>query len=108
MPSAREQIFVVVDTRLQAISGVQEYEREPSADPAKFSALHVEDQGQSPIGEEGGSSRKALIFTVRGYVKGASGAGAHAVLNELHANVVKTLMTEPPLGGIVELIEEDG
>lgn len=108
MVAAREQIFVKVDARLSGIHGVAEYERQPSSDPDKFNAVHCYDGGERLIETEAGATRKALSFTVEGYVNGASGPEAHAALNELHANVVKSLLTEPPLDGLVELIEEDG
>lgn len=106
--SAREQIFAVVDARLAAVTGVLEYERQPTGDPAKFPALHCYDGGERLTEAESYATRKALFLTVEGFVQGASGAAAHAALNTLHANVVKALLTEPPLGGIVELIEEAG
>ena len=102
---AREQIFQVIDARLAP--GVASYERQPSSDPAKFPARHVFDNGERPVGSESGATtRKTLTITVEGYVEGHSGAGAHAALNALHASTVALMMTEPPLGGLVETIEE--
>jgi hypothetical protein len=102
----REQILAVVDTRLAAFPGLGEYERNPSGDPASFPALAAHDHGQRTVETEAGATRYALTLVVEGYVQGGTGAAASAALNELYAFVVGTLMTEVPMGGLAETIEE--
>jgi len=109
---AREQIFVEIDDRLEAIEGLAEYERMPAGDPSRFPALAAYDLGQVKIDGEVGTMRCRLGLTVEGHVRIAAGteppgAAAHAALNALHAVVVKTLCEDGnSLGGLVELIEE--
>lgn len=107
MTAAREQIFAAADELLAAIEGVEGYEREPSGDPDVFPALALYDGGERPQEGEVGASRKALMITVHGYVEGGAGALAHATLNELHAKVVRAVMSLAELfEGQIETIDE--
>ena len=108
MTSCREQLFAILDERLAAIAGVAEYEREPSGDPNAFPALVLYDGGQMQSDGEVGNSQQMLTVTVQGYAEGGAGAAAHGAMNDLHAAVVAALMTEPPLDGLVETIEDRG
>jgi hypothetical protein len=102
----REQILAILDTRLAALPGLAEYERMASGDPAAFPALILNDNGQSIRETEAGATRYALDLMIEGYVEGGTGASASAALNELHAAVVAAVMSEPPIGGLAEVIEE--
>lgn len=104
MTAIREQILGLVDQRLAPLA--EEYERNPSDDPTRFPALAANDGGHRIVETEAGATRYALDLTVEGYVEGGTGAQASAALNELYAAVVATMMTEPPLGGLAETIEE--
>ncbi|USI71618.1 hypothetical protein [Sphingomonas morindae] len=107
MTPLREQIWAEIERRLGAIDGVAEVEREPSAEPISFNALHLEDAGQRTIDGSAGATWYQLAVTIRGYVEGGAGAEAHAALNQLHADTVAALMAdEPPLGGLAETIDE--
>jgi hypothetical protein len=107
MTAIREQILAICDTRLAAIVAPGgEYERNASGDPSRFNALFLNDDGQDIAETEAGATRYALRLTVEGYVQGGTGAAASAALNELYAGVVATMMTEPPMGGLAETIEE--
>jgi hypothetical protein len=107
--AAREQLLAIVDARLAAVEGVASYEAEPSGDPAEFPALASFDGGQQPTDDtEAGATRYVMGLTVEGYVEGGGGAPARAARSLLHARVVAALMTEPPLGGLAESIEEAG
>src|SRR5687768_16503637 len=105
MTAKREQLLAVVDTRLAAIPGLAEYERMASGDPSRFPALLLNDNGHSIIETVAGATRYALHVTIEGYVEGGNGPTASAALNQLYADVVQALMTEPPLGGLAEIVE---
>ncbi len=93
MTAAREEIFAALDVLLAAVDGVQRYEREPSGDPDVFPALALYDAGDRPKDGEVGIDQKTLAITVQGYVEGGAGAVAHAAMNELHAAVVRAVMS---------------
>jgi hypothetical protein len=71
-----------------------------------FNALHIFDDGHEPSEQEAGATRYALPVSIVGYVEAEGGAAAHAELHALYADAVNALLTEPPLGGIAETIEE--
>jgi hypothetical protein len=108
--SALSQIFAVLDTRLQAVTGLQEYERMPTGDPAAFPALHLFDGGDEPTEQESDATRLTLAITVEGYVEGFAGAAAHDAMTDLHAKAVAALCFDASsnLGGLVENIEISG
>lgn len=108
MTAIREQIFQAVETALGAIALSPTVKRMVIGDfsEQEFPALNIDDVGQSMSEEETGVSRYALDLVVEGFVEGATGPLAHAALNELHAQVVKALRTEPLLGGLAEEVSE--
>ena len=106
MTAVREQIFAEVERRLKALDGVAEVERMPSGDPDQFPALHIFDAGQRPGQSDVADSRYDMSFTIHGYIDQAGGAAAHTALNDLYAATVAELMPEPPLGSLVETIDE--
>lgn len=105
-PAIREACFAEIETRLTAIAGVIEVERMPSGDPMSFSALHIFDGGQRAGDSNVESTRYDMSVLIEGYVEGGSGSAAHGAINALYADVVAALMPEPPLGGLVETIDE--
>lgn len=108
--TALEQIFAALDGRLQAVTGLQEYERMPTGDPNRFPALHLFDGGDESTEQEAAATRLSLAVTVEGYVEGASGGAAHDALNALHAKAVAALCNDAGsnLGGLVGNIEIAG
>ncbi len=106
MTVVREAICALVEERFAALPGVTEVERMPSGDPMSFNALHIFDDGQQPRDGQAQASEYELGLTIVGYVEGNSGATAHGELNALYAAVVTTLLTDPPLGGLAETIDE--
>lgn len=106
MTAVRQQIFDEIERRHRAIVGAEEVETMPTGDPADFPALHIFDGGQRPAEQETGATRYALAVTIEGYVDACAESGAFAQLNDLYAASVATMMTEPPLGGLAETIEE--
>jgi len=106
MTAIREQIYALIEQRLRDIDGVNEVERMPSGDPDKFPALHIFDADQDPFAAEAHSTRYAMTVGIEGFISGGSGGVAHAALSDLYAKVVAALMTEPPLGGLAETIDE--
>lgn len=107
MTSVREAIFAEVERRLRELLNIGEVERVPSGDPRRFPALEIAEGGpQVRAEQEYGSTRWRMTIVVAGYVEGGSGARAHAAINDLHARACQVLFTEPPLGGLVEMIEE--
>ena len=106
MTAVRELIFAEIERRLRAIPGVAEVERMPSGDPAAFPALHIYDDGQKPGEGEAGVTQYAMPIVIDAFVEQAGGAAAHAAMNELHAAVVAALITDPPLGGLAETIDD--
>ena len=106
MTAVKEEILLEVDSRLEAIAGLGSFEPEASGDPARFPALALYEGPTEPEEEETGTTRYSLAFTVEGHVEGSSGPSARAKRSALHADVIKAIMTEPPLAGKVETIEE--
>lgn len=107
MSTALSEIFAGIDARLSAVSGLQEYERMPTGDPAKFPALHAHDDGDEPEQQQAGGTRLKLELHVEGFVEGSSGAAAHDAMADLHAKAVAALCGDAGtnLGGLVENIE---
>ncbi|UAK24349.1 hypothetical protein [Sphingomonas nostoxanthinifaciens] len=108
MTALREQIFALIEERLGGIAGVSEVERMPSSDPVSFPALHIFDGGQAPDWDETGVTRYDMTVVVEGFLEASGGAEAHKALNALYVDVVTSLMTEPPLDGLAETIDEGG
>jgi hypothetical protein len=104
--AVREAIFAEIEKRLIDITGVEEVERMPNQDPVLFNALHIWDGGHQPIESECGGQRYRLSVTIEGYHEQAGGAAAHAELNNLYSDAVSALLTDPPLGGLAETIDE--
>lgn len=90
MTAVRETIWLAIDAAMTA--DVEEYERMPSGDPAKFPARHGSDSGQSTIEREAQNSRYSMDVTIEGFVQGQGGAVTHGQLNELYADTVKRMM----------------
>lgn len=103
MPSIRGTIFLALDATLS--QDVQEYERMPAGDPAKFPARHLHDSGQVGIDREAQNSRYDMEITVEGFVQGGGGAAAHDQLNDLYADTVTRVMALIGTNNI-ETIEE--
>lgn len=89
-----------------ALDGVAEVELMPSGDPAAFPALQIFDLGHRIEDGEAGSTRYALTLGIDGYIEASEGPDALAELNDLYAATVKAVMGEPPLGGLVESVDE--
>lgn len=106
MTTHRNAIFADVIERLEAIEDAAETELMPSADPVEFPARHVFDGGHTPIDLDASDTRYSLDFTVEAYVEQAGGTEAHAALNDLYTATVCALVSDPPLGGLVETIDE--
>lgn len=102
----REAIIAAVQQRLEVIDGVEEVKRLPFADPLRFPALHIFDGGHRILDSEPQVTRYVIDLTIEGYLEAAGGEEAHAALQALYAKVVASLLTEPPLGGLAETIEE--
>lgn len=105
MSAVREVIFAAIDTALAL--DVNEYERMPSGDPARFPARHVHDGGQQRVESEAQFSRYAMEVTVEGFVEGNGGAEAHAALNRLYADTVTRMLALIGGAGIEEIEEGD-
>jgi len=104
--SALGDIYIELDLRLAAVPLVADYERMPSGDPSRFPALRGFDDGDEPIDGEPGATRLTNNFSLEGIVEGGSGAEAHQVLLDLHAQAVAALCGDGgTLGGLVENIE---
>ena len=106
MTAVREQIFALIEERLNEIDSSYEVERMPSGDPVSYPALHIIDAGQKPGISDVGDSRYDLAVTIHGFISQSGGSAAHTSLNDLYARTIAALLTEPPLGGLVETIDE--
>lgn len=102
MTAIREAVFDVIEAALRAGTTAAEVERMPSADPMRFPALHILDDGQAPQDREAFAARYDMNVSVEGFVEGDGGAAAHGQLNALYAQVVTALV---PLVGAEPLIE---
>lgn len=106
MTAPRSLVCGTIMGRLRAIPGVAEVERMPSGDPLTFPALHFFDDGHR-IGElEAGATRYDMLPTIVGYVEGEGGDEAHDALIDLYSLAVAALLTDPPLDGVAETIDE--
>ena len=106
MTGTREAIFAEIEARLRTARPDAEVERMPSGDPSTFPAYGIIDRGHGPTDYEAGTTRYQLDVTIEGYVEGAGGSAAHAAMNALYEDAKAALITEPPLGGLVESIDE--
>ena len=103
--AVREQIFVWIEDALRAQER-GEVERMPSNDPIVYPARHIFDGGHRVIENGVGEARLALTVRVEGYVESADGPAAHAALHALFVDTVRALVTEPPIGGLAETVDE--
>ncbi|MCK0533405.1 hypothetical protein [Sphingobium agri] len=108
MTNLREAIFAAIESRLTAIPSIGRVERMPAGDPDLFPALSIFDGVQEPIERGASHTRHELTITIEGFVEQADGVEAHAGLNDLYAQTVAALLTEPPLGGLIDEINEGG
>jgi hypothetical protein len=108
MTAISEQICLWLDARLAAISGVVEYERDPSGDPTDFPSVSLTYEGHVTEEAEAGTTRYVADFTIEAYLEGSSGAGVSAQMNDLHVGVVAAVVDpgNPPVGGLAERVEE--
>jgi hypothetical protein len=104
--TVREQILQAIVTRLALIPGIAEVTRETSGDPSRFPALVVMDGDQQPIEREPSVSRYEMSPGIWGYVEGEDGPAVASARTKLYGDVVAALITEPPLDGLAETIEE--
>lgn len=104
----RLSILEKVAERLRDITTAQEVQLMPSGEPERFDALHIFDEGQSPVEGEVGTSRFAMSIGIDGYVSGGTGTDAAAALNSLYADTIEALFTEPVLDGLATEIAESG
>lgn len=106
MTATRELIFEAVDTAIAAIALAPFVSRMAKGDPSHFPAINVVDGGQRVTEEEAQVTRYTLDLQIEGFVEDSGDAASHAALNELHAQVVEALRTEPLLGGLAEELLE--
>lgn len=104
----REGIFAEIERRLLAIDdpAVAEVERMPSGDPISFPALGIYDDGQQLEDDDVVAARYSMGAMIEGFIEAADGPEAHAAMNDLYAAVVRALMLDGTLGGLVETITE--
>lgn len=106
MSAPRDQIFQLALARLIALPDAAETELMPSADPISFPARHIFDGGQS-IEESGHNfTMYRLGLTVEGYLERDGGTDVHQQLNAFYAATVAALVSDPPLDGLAETIDE--
>lgn len=107
MTALRLAIVEEIETRLRAISGVAEVQINAAGDPTRFPALFIDDAGHVPDeGTEPQSTRYDMNLTIEGYAEGGGGRDAYAEINQLYVDVVATLLSEPPLDGLAEEVNE--
>lgn len=106
MSSIRAQAIADMEQRLGTVEGVAEVQVMPSGDPIDFPALHLFDDGHDPENSDAGGTRNAATPRVEGYIEEAGGAAAYAALDALYVATVKALITDPPLSGLAETIDE--
>jgi len=105
-PTMRSLIFDEAAARLKLIPGVNEVEILPAGDPVSFNAIHLFDGGHRVVPHDAWTVGHDMTLIVEGYVEGAMGVDAHRELASLHAVCVAALVSEPPLGGLAETIDE--
>jgi hypothetical protein len=108
--TALGQIFAEIDVRLEALAGIESYQRMPSGDPDVFPALEVYDNGDLPAEFEAATTQTELEISVVGVMEGHGGAATHDAMIALHAVTVFALCGDAGtnLGGLVENIEARG
>ena len=106
MSTLHAALVTLVATRLAALGDAAETELMPSSDPVAFPARHIFDEGHALGDSDAGSTRFDLGITVEGYVEQAGGTAAYLALHDLYAATVRALITEPPLDGLAETIDE--
>jgi hypothetical protein len=102
----RDQIFAAIEAKLGAITPLPRIDVEPAGDPSKFPSLAIYDGGHRVLERDAVQTRREMTVTIEGYVESGDGSTGAALRNALHASVVKALMTDSQLGGLVELVED--
>ena len=106
MTTIREQILQLISSRLAAINGVLEVERDASGDPSQYPSLNIVDDGHSILEGEAARTRYALSVKIEGYVENDDGLDAQTARSSLYNDVIVAMMAEPPMGGLAEEITE--
>lgn len=107
MNPLRSQIILLIAERLSAISGIAEVEVMPSGDPVSFPALHIFDPGHDTDTDTAlGVTRYDMSPYIEGYHELPGGRAAYEALNAIYAEVVSALVSDPPLDGLAETIDE--
>lgn len=104
-PTARDEILEAIEATLKLLAS--EVEVEPNGDPSTFPALHIFDGGHKVLERDAGSTRYAMMVEVAGYVEGDGGPAPTRARNALQAGVVASLINDPALAVMVELIDDD-
>lgn len=106
MTAIRAQIVATIEARLAAIDEVREVVVMPSGDPVKFPALHIFDDGHAVDESDTAGTKYGFIPRIEGYIEGSSGAVAYAQINDLYAATIRNLVTDPPIDGLAETVDE--
>ena len=105
MTAVRQLIADEAKVRMDTTDAA-EVELMPSADPVSYDAIHIFDGGQTIVEAEAGSTRYQLKLTIEGYFEEQGGPATYAALNARYAQVVSLMMTDPPMSGLAETIDE--
>lgn len=106
MTAIRAQIMAKIKQRLIGLNDAAETKVMPPGEPVEFPARHIFESGHSVDESDLSGTRYGFTPTIEGYVEGSSGDAVYAEINELYANTVRALITDPPLDGLAETIDE--
>jgi hypothetical protein len=104
-PTVLDRIIYRIALAAGIVVGEAAVDIEPVGDPDIFPAVEIYDGGDVVLERESAVTRRRLTLTIEGYVQRGDGTEATAERNALHASVVREIMTDETLGGIVEVID---
>lgn len=103
--AVRDDIFAWIEDALRNRDR-GEVELMPANDPKTYPARHIFDGGHRVLETEEGDTRFALAVRIEGYVEDADGPAAHRAMHALYSDTVQALVTDPPIGGLAETVDE--
>ena len=106
MSTVLDDVSDAIRAALAPVVAPNDVEMEPAGDPDAFPALDLMINGWRVLEREANLTRRELSFTVGGYVERGDGLEASQERAELHAAAVAAIMTDPTLGGLVELTDD--
>jgi hypothetical protein len=103
-PTVLDRILHAVTLACSTVVDPDAANLEPNGDSDIFPALDVFDDGDTLILEGSSTTERMLAVRIEGFSENEDGTEATAERNALHASLIRAVMADETLGGLVESI----